>query len=761
MANLGDKDYATYAISSIDNADPIGNGGGKPRPPNPETLVNIVANGNVGNLPYIAAGNYGGGVVIVTAGDSGCDINDYIGGVNAGSGGNSGAFSGKNFDAAHTEDLKFLYNMVAWGSQATTERRNNRRTATSFDTVGAPVVTSFNFDNAFTKNVRPQDIVDSRSAPVVVKNAAFVSGVQGGNATVRCYDTQPFADLDGDGNFDDGIPDISLGLPYDEVWRWTGGGSGQPSAPVYASVLLPNGDHEDRIFVALGDGSLVILQAFPRNLATGALLPTPGVVTVPGAGTYNTATTAAPAPIFFENRIYQVLPTGQMRCLSAVDGTPLFHSFDTAPNYTIQPLGTPAAGFVRQVSQIGQTRGQAPQQTFALNSNDSTNDLMLYSPALVTDQNGTPKYRNFAYWLGTRNEVTLRVSNDPNDQQAKTLTLITRAGGGGANGPQGGWYYIATRGATREVNPSGPFITPHARVFSAERDPNDNTKVLVSAQENYAAGRLSADYRVQDDDIYPNGKVKVTEIGNPVNPPRPNDILVAIDYDVVYIPDVDFDTVTKGTPPPSYAANGTRIGARPFGLLDVDFPVGNLFTTPALSSDDLVLYSAQQMWTGGQTGQEGRPIASVFAVNEQEGDAALQSSKLRWKYSVFNDATETQAPADIYFTRTVDTIPVTDVVPLRNFLQFDNAWPATNTAIKKNAEALRNVRTVGSPIVTNDGLTYVIARADSALNNGPVTVLMAFKSNPIITLTLPTPFEETAGVTVLQADLLSDPPRPA
>lgn len=763
VANLGDKNYAGYVISTQDAANPAdraGNGNtlGLNLAPNPETLVNIVANTAATDqstglfMPYIAAGNYGGGSVLITAGDSSCDINDYIGGTNAGSGGNSGAYSGNDFVKAHTEDLKFLYNIVAWGSQATSERRNNRRVASSFDSVGAPVVTAFNFDNAFTRAVRPADIVNTASSPLVVKNAIFVAGLEGGNVTVRCYDSQPFADLDGDGNFDDGIPDISLGLPYDEVWRWTGGASGQPSSPSYASVLMPNGQREDRIFLALGDGSVVILQAFPT--ANGSILPTQTPLIVAGQGNYATSTGTAPAPVFFENRLYQALPNGMMRCINAVTGAVLFSSYTTAPNYGIQPLATPTLGFVRQVSQLGAARGQAQSTTIAQNSNDSTNDLMLYAPSLITEANGQLKFRMIPYWLGTRNEVTTRYSVDPTE--AQNGILVTRAAGGGSNGPQGGWYYVANGGNSR---PNGVFIQPRVSVFSGTRDPNDPTRIQVSARENYTNGAVSTEYMVDNGlpPISQDGKIHIVPTANGIPLPRPGqsnvDILLAVDYDVIYIPNGE-------NPPPNYTSNRTGIGARQNGLLDFDFPIGNLLSSPALSPDDFMVFGVQQQFNSGANGNTGPAFSSVFAINEQDGDASLQNSRLRWKFSIFNDFTDTVNPGDIYFTRTVDTMDVTDVVPLRNFLRFDPAWPRASAAIRMaQPEALRQVTVIGSPIVTNDGISYVLARAVSAIN-GPVTVLMAYKTNPVITLTLPEPFEETGGVTILQTDLLSDPNNP-
>lgn len=723
--------------------------------PNPETLVSIVANGN-NNLPFIVAGNYGSGAVIATAGDTGCDINDRCGGVATNSGGNSGAFSGTNFDAAQNEDLKFLFNMVAWGSQTTTDRRNNRRTGASFDAVGAPLVTNFNFDNTFTRVVRPADVVSSQSSPLIVKNALLVAGNEGGAAgpaTLRCYDTQPFGDLDGDGNFDEGLPDISIGLPYDEIWRLPLG-NGIPSAPVYGSVETDNitAVHEDRVFVSLADGTLVIISPFTRtNGLVGSFLPTATVVaTVPGGGngTYTTDR-PAPAPVFYENRVYQVLPNGLVRCVNALTGAVLFTSFQNAPSYTMQPMATPTLGIVRQTGQTA----------FAQGSNEITNDIMLYIPVLVTEGNNPQVGRVMAYWLGTRNEVQRNFAPQPDGGAGIMNTRV----GGGQGGPGAGWYYVATNATATYTRPTGPFLRAQVRVYSAILDTN-TLQPTSSAKEQYALGNVSPYYVADNPNspITPDGKVQlIKRTGIPGNIPEPRpgqDILIAVDYDVLYIP-------TNGDPPPqNYTQNQTQVGARPNNVLNVPSIFlttdNNGLFTSALATDDSMLFTAMQAFTGNNI--QTRPFASIQAVNEQEGDASGSTSRMRWKFNFFDSFTDTPAANDLLYTATVDNIPVTDIVPLTNVWQFDGGWPAASSAIKRaQPEALRNVQIVGAPVATNDGITYVIAKATSQYNGGLVTVLMAFKTNPVVTLTVPEPFDENAGVTVSQVDLLSDPDNPA
>ena len=749
---LGDKQYTSFMVSLSDNKSQ----------PDANTLVNIVGNsaatdGNNVGLPYIAAGSYGGGRVIATASDCGCDINDYIGGTNIGSGGNSGAYSGKNYTAAHTEDLKFLYNMVAWGSSSTDFRRNGRRLASSFDSVGAPLVSTFDFRNDLTKNLRPDDIVNSRVSGVIAKGAYFVTGVNpvDNTITVRGYDLNPLRDLDGDGNADDGLPDLTLGLPYDEIWRWTGPKvTGQASPPVFATILADNDKttadrayRDDRLFVTMPDGALVILTAFNRSGGSFLAAPVVKAVVAGTGGPYGGAREVAPAPVVFENRVYQIEPNGLLRCLDARDGSLLWQTFKKAPNYTIFTTGSPAFGFSRQIAENG---------ALSRNSGGNTNDLMLYSPSRVRDQ-GNPSFvaRILTYWLGTRNEV-LRFGNDPENSNG---VVKTRVAGGISGGPFEGEYLVALPG----INTAAPdaFIQPRVRIFSMtpKKNPSDPNEPPITAQDNYNAGFLSPAYALKDpkNPISEDGRVTLVRTDNTY--PDLNgaaDIMVAVDYDVMYI------SGKTGNVPPNYAANPTQIGARPNTLLSIpsaDFAgstqnyAGQTFSTPAFGADDLLMFGTRQRFP---TGNLNPVFPTIFALNEQEGDYLTPTnSRMAWRFPIFNAF---GAQNSLTYTRTVDNQTVTDIKPLVNYLTFDANWPKSDAATKMlTPEPLTNVNLIGTPVVTNTGITYFLASANSASNgNRTLSVLMAFRTNPEIILTLKRPFDTNAGVTVEQFDLLSD-----
>jgi hypothetical protein len=782
IANLGDKNYADYAMAKID---PTTNVAGLGQP-NPEVLINIVGNNFVGSTaagdqrqPYIAAGYYGAGAVIATSSDSGCDINDYAGGDNVGSGGNSGPRSGPNINTAHAEDLKFLYNAVAWGGANNSYRRNNRRTASTFEAVAAPLLTQFDLTDPLYDPTK--DRLNSLSAPLIVNGVLFATGFNaGGQPVLNAYDTQPFRDYDGDGNFDEGRPDVSLGYGYDLIWSvnlaslgGTSGGNIQPSSPIYGEVATANTSERGRIYVSLADGTVQSYLAFPVNgfgqiLATsplkGNLAPSGGA----SGGLYDAALTrnVAPSPVFFEGKVYQVQPEGRVRCLGADTLNLLWQSFVSAP-YVIRPAATPTLGFTRLGADAASTsqnqNGSTPSASSALanNSSGTTNDLMLYIPAEIdpaSSGSGTTRGVVLSYWLGTRNEVQRGFGGD---QSAAPVVINSRiAGGTGTPGP--GVYGMAS---------VAPFVTPRARVFSPTRSVGDpdlpDGTITESALLHYQQGQISKDYvavpQLDPNTNLPNGKFIISLSASPgpnAKDPGPrawpvneSDILISVDYDVMYV-------APDGTEPPNYQQNTTRIGARFNPNLDVANyePVIGTGGTPSLDTfgftpEDTLIFGARQSLAATVSGAQ--PMLGLFGLHEEEGN-----TRLRWRIAL------SQAPlsdGSSPLVGRVDDVFVNDDYPIKNSIDFHQSWPLTDEA-SRPAGATYPVfidTTVGSPIVTNEGVTYFLARGRTVQswgNSVPVSVLIALRSEPNISLKLPIGFDPTRGVVVSQLDALSSAP---
>lgn len=695
IASLGDKNYGNYHIHSRFNAN---------QPPDPSVLINIVGNSAAGGLPYIAGGSYGSGAVIATSSGSGSDINDYAGGTNPrGVGGNSGAYSGPNLQAARSEDLKFVYNLVAWSGASNTERRNARRTASSFDAVGAPLVERFTF---LSPLVPPASRVVSPSAPLIVKEVAFVTGVVAGKPVLRAYDMQPSRDLDNDGNPDEGVPDLAQGAPYDEIWRAeltskSPGGSVYPSAPSFATLGTAEGVDE-AVFVTLDDGSLVAFRAFPNN--NGILLPTNALAyTNPpsggSGGTYSQS--IAPSPVFYEGRIYVSQPDGIVRCVEASTGKTLHWTAETSQPYAV--TGSPTVGFTRYQPPLA-----GPRSAGAANN---ALDLVLYQP--VRDTGSGSGGRILPFWLGVRNEIVT--------QQGGNGIYNTRAMG------QGGPHKYRVANAVAGSPDSPTFTNPKVRIY-------DNLPAFL-------AGAESGFFQPTD----PNNPIsevgQITVARKPGSTgPIPSNIIVTADYDVMYIS-------AKGNP------GITGSGARPSNevLQTRGEGIGGAgLSTLALSPEDLLLYAAAEKVTGAS-----EYLTSIYATNEQ---AILGGTKTLWRFTL-------HAGYGFNPTVQVNGTNVADAPVLTNALRFSVNWPRIDQAETINdpakTEVLRDVVPAGAPIVTNDGITYVLANArpeafdGSASPNGPsVAVLMAFKTNNEVVLNIGAMAPGTP-VTVTQADLLN------
>jgi hypothetical protein len=549
---LGDKNYGNYHLSAFTPAElnnpaaPINRATLGSAPPNPSVLINIVGNrgapavNNV-HLPYIAAGTYGSGTVIATSGDTGDDINIPVGGTVRG---NRGAYSGPNVSAAHAEDLKFLYNAVAFGSASNTDRRNARRTAAVFDALGAPLLTRFDFTLAGTP---PDAIVDSITAPIVYQGVLFATGAApGGAGTLRAYDAQPFSDLDGDNNPDDGVPDLGFGAPYDEVWRSAALSSTAavlPSAPTAAT--LANG--VDAIYVTGADGTLYGFQAFPAQNGRLAPAATPVFTNGDGrvGGGYLPPTPgipfSAPSPVVFEGRVHVALPDGRILCADALTGATLWISNDQPPATPLTPLGPPTVGF---------TRLTAPPRR-AGGSNNSTSDLMLYLPA----REGT----GMSAGMG---------GNLPSGASCPSFWGAQR-GDLGSSGVGGTAATCCTTPAPTRAA-INTFVANAPAVHSAQR-----ARVRQRGGRHHVARKL---YRQPRSSVFVGrfvpGPVAGTSVARvevfdrsgatpPRRPPRTTRCLVAVDYDVVY--------ATGAGRPGLLPPDGTRSPQQPLRTSGTEF----------------------------------------------------------------------------------------------------------------------------------------------------------------------------------------------
>lgn len=728
IARIGEYvDYRNRALAAIDPA----TGMTVSAAPNPNILTNVVGNSAVGGgLPYIAVGAYGSGMVVATAGDSGCAINDYVGGNSnqVGSGPNSGAYMrNPRLERAHDEDLMFLYNLVQLGASNNTYRRNNRRVGSSSEALRAPLTTAFDFTAPGTPG---NSRVDSMSAPLVVRDKVYVSGIEGGQLTVRCYNAKPSFNRG-----DQGMPDLAFGAPYDEVWRATlpNPSGRQPSAPVLATVYLGGAGYQDFIFITTGDGSVVRLNALPTDPA-GNPLPVNltaapnGVILKGTPATYdqvviNGVPGPAPAPVFFENRVYVAQPDGVVRCIEAATMTSIWTSIDQATTDAITPVGSPTLGVVRQ-QESSQRDGNQPN--VASRSNGTTSDVMLYVPVARADTNSSTGFvsRILPFWLGTRHEVIQNPNGTPGNYSTRVATDPRL------------WV------ANTATNPRPMFLRPVARVYNNRTD--------------MEAGIVNPGF--------PNTTVTdlgVVEVRDAMGNPPAFNVIVSVDYDTLGVP-------VAGGPgvPPALAANpgddGARRSSGPDAALDMGEYLGGLETS-ALGPEDIQFFSGQVNSKDSMGGVTGTKALFLGAREQFSGRNASPggSTKLRQSFTALEDSNN---PANLLLQMAVNvagqTRTVTEVVTFRNPFQ---AWSGgtNNSGMGPGSTAtlaaglgipLFGLRPLGPPVISQDGGTVYQLLANA--NN--FTVLAAYDADRDVTIRI-RPFNPSANVTVQQANALQHP----
>jgi hypothetical protein len=364
--------------------------------------------------PVLAAGQYGSGAVVVSSIGIAYALSHAVAppGVPVAS---------ENFAAAAPQNLKFGYNMVQWASAFTAQRKNARRTSGSFESIGAPLVEKWGLTGL-------QAVGTFASAPVFYNGALFVVGSSPlGGLRLYCFDANPRRDLDGDGNEDDGLPDLwQRGTPYDEVWE-APLGSEPTSAPQIVEVPTDSNDPMQRalVVVTLKNGSVRAYRAFPRtggiNAPIAGLSDGSNLVwerTPPNAVAFDSD--SVPAPAAAEGiLVVPVLQTGaggnngRLVVLWARTGD-VINSGNPGqdwiqPRTTLPPIrGGVTLGYV-------QDRGQTGEGSMA-------NDLMAYVSTAPSATTGTLTSAVYAFWLGTKGEV---LSNPNNDKR----TFVSRAQG--------------------------------------------------------------------------------------------------------------------------------------------------------------------------------------------------------------------------------------------------------------------------------------------------------------------------------------------
>jgi hypothetical protein len=738
VQQLGDKRVAGYYVYDI--TDP--NGALHPNSvPGRETLAPIAWN-TLGNPPQqgpggfylpapswramIIAGQVGAGRLVVSSQDSGCSINDYVGGVNVGYGGNSAAISGDNFLAARPMDLEFVYNMATWATSHMTELANVRRTSGSSEVV-APVLSD--------KWAWPtQNGGTAKSGGVTYyKNCVFYVD---GDLVLHCFDARPEEDLDGDQNPDEGLPDFIAGQPYDEVWRLplksVDANAQAASTPTVFEFYdadytnrhgattgdLANFNQRELVVVTLSDGTVVAVRAFPRLATAGVpLAPHTNVEWVVQFGadypmsfdaraaaddTGNpTWMTPVPSVAFSDGVVFagintanggRVVAIDPREGMSALRPGPLGSGGDTADRCAVPdvPVGMPA---ILSAPTVGYQRDEAT----------GCEDKMVYV-AVPRPQNGPMLPETVrGFWFATKGEPLRFLRDDNNASPARTY-YVSRA-----DKP---WFLF---------DPNAPGNDNQAlrqRVFHRYTDPVTGQSLIEELRYIPLSNINTLDTNSYSVDVtkVPVQVILSTQVNRPGGGTAardPNLDSYYADYTLDWDPQVQ---------------NQAKVNARTVLVAPDPQQTGaHIGGAPALSGDNLLFYNVSTVPPAGLTTAAGAGV--VFGAEEQ-----FLRTTLKWTYVMHNG-----------FTLTVNG-QATTIPPRLRFIDTDPRWAAYA------GQSLSDVQFVGSPAYAN-GIVYSVAHAriqGAAFATFAVSVLCAFKANPEVTLRLNTSIDPGTPVRIRQ-----------
>ncbi len=211
---------------------------------------------------------------------------------------------------APAADLKFLSNVISWADAHPTENKTSHQNAAGPSSASYTAAWSYPDPSLSPPNNQLAGATPPPGA-AVWGNYVFVTDALG---ILRAFDAIPDEYLTAGASADDGVADFGDPLapkPYDEVWHASVGASA--SAPTVGTY---NGS--TFVFVEKADGSVLQLNAI-----TGVLVKTltPPAPANGSAGTYpqGSVVVNAPAPTYYDGRIYAGQPNGDMYIYSLND----------------------------------------------------------------------------------------------------------------------------------------------------------------------------------------------------------------------------------------------------------------------------------------------------------------------------------------------------------------------------------------------------------------------------------------------------------
>ncbi|HEY3282459.1 MAG TPA: PQQ-binding-like beta-propeller repeat protein [Armatimonadota bacterium] len=369
---------------------------------------------------FLASGAYGSGQIVMMGGGVASALSASISPGSQMAGfktGNLGPLSGNGLSQVPPAPLKLAFNLMSLTLDSPQERGQPRHSGSTLEQVGAPLTRKWNFPSD------PKDpslgewnpAYPNAAAPAVYKSAVFVPAA---NGIFYAFDLDPMRDIDGDGNPDDGLPvgsstkilnDLSLGAPYDVLWKLDLGAQIGTGTRLVSSPTVGNVGGKDIVFVSTEDGTVYALDAFPTS--RGRLQYEGKILWSQKVGSPYTGASGGmlkfriPAPVLYADRLFVAAndpddtTQGTVMELNPVTGKTLWrYSRKLKPAIAqAPPLGrisaTPAIGWIYD------------------DRVDAT-DLVMYVATLGDSKTQVPG-KVFSFLLGVRNERLSPVAGDP------------------------------------------------------------------------------------------------------------------------------------------------------------------------------------------------------------------------------------------------------------------------------------------------------------------------------------------------------------
>lgn len=714
VRTLGDKNVGGwYIFNPYDPADPAyydpAAGKDALNPPGRETLTPVVWNtrgfpagaggsANPSWRPYVLAGTVGSGKLILSAQDTGCAINDYVGGVRVGFGGNCGAISGQNLLAAKPQDLKFAYNLASWVVSHRTAQADPRRTGASIDGVPARLDEKWTAPGGGLGNVG---------------GVAFLNGMAyavGGDLVLRCFDTNPGQDLDGDGNPDDGLVDFNAGAPYDCIWALDlkSLGSGSISGASTPTVIeffdtnppsaagLVTSPNRQLVIIVLSDGTIVAARAQPVTLkmvngvqyaALADFTTVDWVVSSAQTGAQEFGLGVAepvPAVAFSEGVVFAALSTsagGRVLAIDPATGGSPFHIGSPAGTGEGLVPDVPGTEALRSTPTVGYVRDNLTGAT----------DKMIYIN--VSPRTGQPASVR-ALSFGVKGEP-LNVVSAP-DRLFRSRARVP-------------WYIYLGLGGNPSLKP---------RVVCTFRDPADGThgirELEYTTTDPPGKNQWHEKFDMGEARVKIGSQIELTNVERPDGTRVGLRTVTPLDEGVTIVADYVYDWA------PPVGSTFPKVNARSVFVAPDPTDTNNYITgAAALGRNGFIYFNARA--ANDSAAYPGR--SALIAVQEQAGN----QSRVRWTYSLY-DA----------FQMTVGGSPVRVAPRLR----------------RPSGEFLTGMRFLGSPAIQNETV-YAVASGQSSSGQS-VSVLCAFKANPEFVLRLNTRIDPGTRVRIRQPNLFVD-----